>query len=115
MKQSIFEKLDQILAQSTVVVDRPRGSRHPRYQEYIYPMDYGYLEGTKSQDGDGIDVWIGTGNQKDITGMLVIADALKKDSEVKVLLGCSHKEMKIALEHSNRGDMATILIERETR
>lgn len=115
MKQAIFKKLDQILAKSEIVIDRAKGTAHPRYSDYVYPMDYGYLDGTQSQDGDGIDVWIGSGDRNNITGILVIVDALKKDSEIKLLLGCNDKEAQSALEQSNVGDMAAILIERETR
>ncbi len=115
MKQEIFEKLDQILANSEVVIDRAKGTTHPRYRDYVYPMDYGYLDGTQSQDGGGIDVWIGSGDRNNITGILVIADAIKKDSEIKLLLGCSDQEAEVALEQSNIGDMAAMLIERNTK
>lgn len=111
--KNLFDKLDQIVSDSKVVVDRPKGSKHPRYDDYIYPMDYGYLDGTHSQDGGGIDVWIGNDDARAITGILVIVDALKKDSEIKILLGCNKSEMNIALKKSNQGDMAAILLERE--
>ncbi len=112
--ENIFQKLQNIVRSSKVVVDRPKGSSHPRYKEYIYPLDYGYLDGTQSQDGGGIDVWSGSGEQNHITGILVIVDALKKDSEIKVLIGCNKDEMKLALDSSNRGEMAAILIERKS-
>ena len=28
-----------------VIVDRPLGSTHPQYQDLIYPVNYGYIEG----------------------------------------------------------------------
>ena len=28
-----------------VTVDRPLGSRHPKYKEMYYPVNYGYIEG----------------------------------------------------------------------
>lgn len=111
--QNLFKIIDNIVSTSDVVIDRPKGSKHPRYPQYIYPMDYGYLDGTQSQDGGGIDVWVGSGNKKEITGILVIADALKKDSEIKVLLGCDEEEMQIALQKSNKGDMAAVLLRNE--
>lgn len=40
-----------------VVVDRPLGSKHPKYG-YEYPVNYGYIPETKSGDGDEIDVFI---------------------------------------------------------
>lgn len=105
-----FETLDSIVQASEVLVDRPKGSQHPRYPEYIYPLDYGYLEGTTSQDGGGIDVWLGSGDKKDISGILVILDPVKKDSEIKVLLGCSKEEMELANKSSNRGEMKAFIV-----
>jgi inorganic pyrophosphatase len=108
--EDFFAKLNSMVASSSVIIDRPKGSKHPRYDGYIYPLDYGYLEGTTSQDGGGIDVWVGSGDPTVITGVLVIADALKKDSEIKLLLGCDEAEMQLALEKSNQGDMAAIVV-----
>jgi inorganic pyrophosphatase len=114
MNNQLFEKLALIVKESKVVIDRPKGSAHPRYPDNIYPLDYGYLDGTQSQDGGGIDVWIGSGDRNEIFGILVIADALKKDSEIKILLGCDEAEAEIALEKSNKGDMAAILIRKDS-
>ena len=39
-------------------VDRPVGSHHPLYEDMIYPINYGYVEGIFSGDGDEQDVYI---------------------------------------------------------
>lgn len=52
--------IDQLVADSAIIVDRPQGSSHPRWPELIYLLNYGYLEGTTSGDGQGIDVGIGS-------------------------------------------------------
>jgi inorganic pyrophosphatase len=49
-------RLDELVAGCGLVIDRPKGSPHPRYPDFFYPLDYGYLDGTRSADGDGIDV-----------------------------------------------------------
>jgi len=59
-------------------IDRPRDSAHSRYPDYIYPFDYGYLDGTTSGDGDGIDCWVGSQGGTQVTGAVVIADSVKK-------------------------------------
>lgn len=41
-----------------LVIDRPKGSTHPNHSDLIYPLDYGYLEGTAAGDGHDIDVWL---------------------------------------------------------
>jgi len=81
--------LDELVATSEVVIDRPRGSAHPRFPENIYPYDYGYLEGTISSDGQGIDVWLGSGDTQQLTAVLISADLRKRDAELKLLLGCT--------------------------
>jgi len=48
--------LDQLVAASEIVIDRPKGSAHPRYRDFIYPADYGYLANTRAMDGGGLDV-----------------------------------------------------------
>ena len=41
-----------------VVVDRPLGSRHPEYDELVYPINYGYVPGVMAPDGEEQDVYI---------------------------------------------------------
>lgn len=40
-----------------VIVDRPLGSKHP-YFDMIYPVNYGYVEGIFSGDGEEQDAYI---------------------------------------------------------
>lgn len=40
-----------------VVVDRPLGSKHPKF-DMVYEVNYGYVLGTKAPDGEEIDVYI---------------------------------------------------------
>ena len=39
-------------------IDRPVGSRHPQFQDLIYPINYGYVEGVFAGDGKEQDVYI---------------------------------------------------------
>ncbi len=41
----------------TVKVDRPLGSKHPKY-DFIYPVNYGYIPNTISGDGEELDAYI---------------------------------------------------------
>jgi inorganic pyrophosphatase len=96
-----------------VVIDRPKGSHHPHFPEIVYPVDYGYLEGTTSMDGDGIDVWRGTDSSQEINAVICTADILKRDSEVKILLGCTAEEKRLVLDFNNHGEhIKGILISR---
>jgi len=40
-----------------VKVDRQLGSKHPKHN-YIYPINYGYVPGTISGDGEELDCYI---------------------------------------------------------
>ena len=106
--------LDKLVSKSRIIIDRPKGSRHPKYPDFMYPVDYGYLENTSSMDGGGIDVWKGT-NSENIDAIICTVDLMKKDSEVKILIGCSEDEKRIVLEaHNNSEYMKGILIRRDT-
>jgi len=104
--------LDQLVATSNLIVDRPKGSPHPRYPSFRYPMDYGYLQGTCSPDGDGIDAWIGSFTDASVTGIIVTVDLDKRDAEFKLLLGCNAEEAQIALAIHSRDSQAGKLVER---
>lgn len=111
---TFWAALDRLAADCPVVIDRPKNSRHPRHPDIIYPLDYGYLEGTSSMDGGGIDVWRGTEAGRGIVAILCIVDLAKKDSEIKILLDCSESELAlIHAFHNHYADMKGILIQRE--
>lgn len=40
------------------VIDRPMGSRHPKHQELVYPVNYGYIPNRFAPDGEEQDVYI---------------------------------------------------------
>lgn len=40
-----------------VTVDRPMGSKHPEHG-FVYPINYGYIEGTMAADGEEIDAYV---------------------------------------------------------
>lgn len=101
-----------LVATSQVVIDRPRWSRHPHYPDFLYPLDYGYLTPTASSDGNGIDVWLGSQDERQVSGAIVTIDGGKRDAEVKFLLGCTQAEAELALACHNHGAQAGILLRR---
>lgn len=102
--------IDHLIATSTVVIDRPKGSRHPTVPEAIYPVDYGYLDGTVAGDGDGIDIWIGSVRPGLLTGVVCTVDRAKRDAEIKLLVGCTHGEQVAILRFLNTGGMSALLV-----
>lgn len=41
-----------------VIVDRPLGSAHPRFEGTVYPVNYGFVPGTLAADGREIDAYV---------------------------------------------------------
>lgn len=106
-----WEAMNQLVIHSSVVVDRPQGSAHPRFPDIIYPLDYGYLEGTSAGDGEGIDVWLDSGNRTQLTSVICTVDTMRRDSEIKVLLGCTPDEMQRIASFVHENGMGCLLIE----
>lgn len=107
-----WNALDELVSNSEIVIDRPKGTAHPRYPDFIYRVDYGYLKNTASMDGAGIDVWVGSGERR-IDAIICTIDLMKKDSEIKILIGCTEEEKAIIYETHNETEyMKGILIRR---
>ncbi len=97
---------------SKIVIDRPKETRHPRFPDFVYPVDYGYLEGTSTIDGGGIDIWVGSKEPKEIDSILCTVDTLKKDSEIKILYGCNSDEKELIYNVHNSKFMKAVVIDR---
>ena len=110
--EDYWKALDELVSNSEIVIDRPRGSAHPRFPNFIYKVDYGYLKDTASMDGGGIDVWVGSGEKK-IDAIMCIVDLMKRDSEIKILVGCTEEEkLDIYKTHNETQYMKGVLIRR---
>ncbi len=94
--------LDQLVADSVIVIDRPRQTPHPSYDAVIYPLDYGYLRGTTSTDGGGIDLFMGQNTADEsaapVSAVIFTVDPIRRDSEIKLLIGCTDDEIA-AVQH----------------
>ena len=112
MNDEFWNAIDELVENADIVIDRPKGTTHPRFPNFVYKVDYGYLKETTSMDGAGIDVWVGTGGKK-IDAIMCIVDLMKKDSEIKILIGCTEEEKQIIYQtHNGTEYMKGILIRR---
>ena len=110
--EDFWKVLEELVNDSEIIIDRPKGTAHPKYPNFIYKVDYGYLKETSSMDGGGIDVWVGSG-EKQIDAIICIVDLIKKDSEIKILIGCTEEEKNIVYKtHNETPFMKGILIRR---
>jgi inorganic pyrophosphatase len=119
-KDSAFwDQLEQLVVKHKIIIDRPQGSAHPRFPEVVYPLDYGYLEGTTSKDGGGIDVWIGhkgdkvlTSEMKPISAIILTTDLKKPDAEIKIALNCDEKDLQTILAFHKRNKMGAMVVKK---
>jgi inorganic pyrophosphatase len=109
-----WKLIDQLIENHALIIDRPKGSAHPRYPDHIYPLDYGYLEGTNAADGDGMDVWVGSLTEKRVQGLACTIDMVKRDMEIKLLVDTTEVEMQIIIQFLNGEVFQCLLLRRET-
>ncbi len=114
--EDFWKAIDTLVSSGKIVIDRPKGSTHPRFPNIEYKVDYGYIENTASMDGDGIDVWRGSLSEDKTNAIICTVDLMKKDSEIKLLIGCTEEEANTVYEfHNSTEFMKGILIRREEK
>jgi inorganic pyrophosphatase len=78
-----------------ITIDRPQHHPHPQYPGIIYPLDYGYVNGTLSTDGEAVDIFVGTADTG-LVGAILTTDHRQIDREFKLLYDCSPTEVYTA-------------------
>ena len=109
-----WQRLDSLLERSQIVIDRPKGSVHPRFSDIVYQLNYGYLDGVSSTDGEGLDVWLGSDPDRKLDAIICTVDLDKGDSELKLMVGCTDEE-KTYIErfYNEYPDMGAMIIPRK--
>ena len=106
-----WKKLNTILNNSELVIDRPKGSTHPKYPKIVFPLDYGYLKNTSGGDGNEIDVWRGSLREKVLNAIACTVDILKRDTEIKLLVSCSDHEIEVIKDFYTSEYMSAIILQ----
>ena len=52
-----MDNKDYLDTKIKIIIDRPLGSKHPKYN-YIYPVNYGFVPNTISSDGEELDAYL---------------------------------------------------------
>ena len=93
----------------TVTVDRPLGSRHPKYPDLVYPINYGYVDGIIAPDGEEQDAYV-LGVDRPIeqfTGKVIAIIHRTNDVEDKWVIApegirFSHEEIEKTIEFQEK-------------
>lgn len=94
-----WQKIDSLVLSTNIVISQVKGSHHPKYMNMVYPVDYGYLE-----DTDQIKVFKGSLKRSSADAVMIVADILKRDLEVKLLWGCTEAEELETIRFINQTD-----------
>lgn len=108
-----WQKLDTLFFSSSVIINQPAGSKHPKFSNLVYPVDYGFLSDTLSTEQKGISIYRGSMVSHQVSTLIVAADILAKDIEVKLMVGCTHEEEDKILRFVNQTEyQKAVLIRR---
>ena len=110
MNNDFLDYLQMLVDTSQIIIDRPRGSVHHRFPGKVYPVDYGYLDGTTAINSSGVDIWVGSMGKQKVVGVLCTVDLLKRDTELKLIYDCSDMEIELIYDFVNINAMRAIYI-----
>lgn len=94
-KLIIREKLENMIGQNiNVFIDRPIGSVHPKHNDVIYPINYGYIKEILAVDGEYQDVYVlGEDNVIDYcSGKVYAVIERENDVEDKLIVTTDDKD-----------------------
>ncbi len=100
-----------------MTIDRSLGAKHPEHG-FIYPVNYGYLEGTMTADGEKIEAYvIGEYEPLSIFEGYVVAIAEREDDVEDKLVVCkeedryTRKQIEAFIEFQERFFETTVIME----
>jgi inorganic pyrophosphatase len=78
----------------------------------VYPLDYGFVPGTRGGDGQELDIFVGTARERSVVGLVETVDLVKNDTEIKLLFQMTPSEIAIVHDFLNASGMRTHLVQR---
>lgn len=87
-----WESWEALIDEKGITIDRPFASTHPDHASIIYPINYGFINGTLSTDGAELDIFCGSSTNK-LVALIQTADFRKGDREVKFIYNCTPAEI----------------------
>ncbi len=90
--------VESLVKNHRLIIEHRRGSVHPLFPDYIYPLDCGYLEGCHSADGDGTDVFRGSLPDALVSALFISVDERNGGVQLKIALGTTEPENQLIYE-----------------
>jgi inorganic pyrophosphatase len=90
-----WQQWQRLIDKRGVEIDRRKGTDHPRYPGWAYPLDYGFVPGTVGGDGKEIDVFCGS-DESGLTAALVVRH--DGQEEIKLLWNTTPTEIQAAFD-----------------
>ena len=95
-----WEAWEDVLETSGYTIERPANEPHPQYPHIVYPLDYGFVNGTTATDGEEVDCFVGTADPDTaagrLVGLILTTDHRKGDREAKLLYRCTPPDIYTA-------------------
>jgi inorganic pyrophosphatase len=110
LKQESITFASEYIGKTVVVtVDRPLGSKHPKF-DWTYPINYGFVPGTLSPDGEKLDAYvIGVSEPlEQFTGICIALIHRTNDDDDKLIVvpeekkGMTNEEIREATEFQEK-------------
>ncbi len=106
-----WQKIDTLYSSASLEIIHHKGEYHDEYADMVYPVDYGRLK--EANNENGVCVYKGTQKHTAVKAVVVAVDILKRDLDVKILIGCNEEEEEAVLRFLNQTDFQkTVLIRR---
>ena len=90
-----WETWETCISKNGITIERPRTTAHPEHPSVVYPLDYGYVNGTLGTDGDALDIFVGRGTTG-LVGAILTTDLRQRDREAKLLYDCTPSDVYTA-------------------
>lgn len=105
-----WQKIDTLFLSSEFNLTKKKGETHDTFKNMVYPTDYGKIVANGEA---GISIYAGSNNRNKVTALIIAADILAKELDVKILCGCNEEEEDSILRFLNQTDyQKTVLIHR---
>lgn len=103
-----WKKLDTMLVYNSMYIDNPKNVPNSLFPDTIMSVDYGYLEDIASQTK--IKFFRGDEEDTRVSAIAVSFDFLSSQPEMKLIYGCSEKQLEEIMMFLNKTEYQKAII-----